>query len=285
MEVKKWDGKQELKGYFSDMPESFYHNTDGFISKSSLSALKASPFKYFSGIKMEPTKAMQVGTAIHCAVLEPEKFDREYVILNDCKDRRQKEYKNAVKEHGVERVLLKSDHENITNMKAAIYGNDAARELLELDGWCEVSGFSYDEETGVGLRHRFDKLTKCGIGVDLKKTQSVHPDEISKTVSKYGYHMQQALYSDGYRDISGEQLKAFYFIFVEEKYPHQVAVVYLDDISVNVGRDEYRECLSEYLYYVEFPSAASNNSEIQMISLPEWKLRDYETELEDGGIF
>ena len=85
--------------------------------------------------------------------------------------------------------------------------------------------------------------------------------------------------------ITGHKLNAFYFIFVEETYPHQVAVVYLDDISKQVGRDKYRGLLIDYTYYIDNPNKVNNNSDIQMISLPEYVLRDYENELEDGGIF
>ncbi len=275
----------ELNGYIKNMPEDVYHNTEGFISKSSIYVLKQSSFKFAKGVKFTATKAMQMGTAIHCAILEPEKFEREYKLLPDCKDRRQKEYKEAVKEFGAERVLVGAEIDTVNNMKAAIMGNDAARELLSLSGNSEVSGFHIDPETGVKIRHRFDRLTDCGIGIDIKKTQSVHPDDLAKTISKYGYHTQEAVYSSGYRHITGKDLKAFYFIFVEEKYPNQVAVVYLDDVSKQVGYDEARELIDNYCYVINDPKAAENNQPAFMVSLPEWSLRDYENDLEDEGIY
>lgn len=285
MDVKEFVEGIELDGYISGMPDDYYHTTKGFISKSSLSVLKDSPFKFFNQAKRNPTKAMQIGTAIHCAILEPKKFAKQYKVMPDIKDKRVKAYKEAVADNEGVELLIGSDAKNINGMIKAVMNNDAARELLELDGWCEVSGFHTDPETGVKLRHRFDKLTKCGVGIDLKKTQSVNPDEIAKTIFKYGYDMQDSLYSDGYSVINGEKLKQFYFIFVEESYPHEVAVVYLDDASKNVGRDSYQELLIDYSYYTANPDKANNNKEIGMVSLPDWVLRSYENELEDGGIF
>ena len=284
-EVVEYKEGIELTGYISDMPEDFYHKTKGFISKSSLGVLKESPFKFFNQTQKTQTPAMRMGTAVHCAILEPEKFKQKYLLLPDIRVKTLKAYKDAVKENPDMEILHGADAENLNGMIAAVMANEAARELLELDGDCEVSGFHIDSETGVGLRHRFDKLTKCGIGIDLKKTQSVSPNEISKTIYKYGYHMQDSLYSDAYKAIKGRELNQFYFIFVEEAYPHQVAVVYLDDISKQAGRDEYRELLSEYKFYKANPSAANNNSGVEMVSLPEWALRAYESELEDGGIY
>lgn len=286
MNVVEFKEGIELSGYISGMPDEYYHNTEGFISKSSLASLdKETPFRFFNGKKKQPTSAMKMGTALHCAVLEPDKFSQTYMLMPDVKTKTLKAYKDAVKENPSKEIVNGTDVENLKGMISAISNNSAARELLELDGWNEVSGFHIDEDTGIKLRHRFDRLTKCGVGIDLKKTQSVKPEELSKTISNFSYDMQDALYSDAYEAITGRKLNAFYFIFVEETYPHQVAVVYLDDISKQVGRDKYRGLLIDYTYYKDNPEKINNNSGIEMISLPEWVLRKYEDELEDGGIF
>ena len=285
MQVKQYEEGVELNGYISGMPDTVYHATEGFISKSSLSSLKESVFGFFNKKDRNPTKAMQTGTAIHCALLESVKFSEQYKLMPEITDKRLKEYKDAVKQFDGVELITGQDALNIKGMIDAVMSNDAARGLLESSGWCEVSGFHTDPDTGVKLRHRFDKLTADGCGVDVKKTQSVNPDEISKTIYKYGYDMQDALYSDAYEAITGNKLNQFYFIFVEESYPHQVAVVYLDDVSKQIGRDQYKALIGDYQYYTMNPSAVNNNAEIKMVSLPEWALRDYENSLEDGGIF
>jgi len=284
MKVKDFEKEINLDGYIAGMPDSYYHSTAGFISKSSLSVLKDSAFKFFNCAPMKQTPAMRMGTALHCAILEPEKFNATYKLIPEVATKTLKAYKEAVKENPDMEILNGSDANNLKGMICAVMSNDAARELLELDGWCEVSGFHADPDTGINIRHRFDKLTKCGIGIDVKKTQSVNPEEISKTIFKYGYHMQDSLYSDAYKEITGHELNQFYFIFVEEKYPHQVAVVYLDDVSKQVGRDEYKGLLADYSFYQSNMDKVNNNSGVDMVSLPEWVLRRYEGELEDGGI-
>ncbi len=281
------EGDEVLIGnYYIGMPDNVYHKTSGFISKSSLAQLgKETPFRFFNSKQRDQTPAMKMGTALHCAILEPEKFEASYLLMPDVRVKTLKAYKDAVKENPEMEILNGSDAKNLQGMINAVMGNDAARELLELDGWNEISGFHTDAESGVNLRHRFDKLSKCGVGVDLKKTQSVHIDDIAKTINDYRYDMQDSLYSDAYKEITGLEIKAFYFIFVEEKYPHQVAVVYLDDVSKQVGRDRYKELIVDYCFYVDNKKAINNNSQISMISLPEYVLRQYENELEDGGIY
>ncbi len=46
MEVKEFKDGVELSGYITGMPDDYYHSTKGFISKSSLSALKESPLSF-----------------------------------------------------------------------------------------------------------------------------------------------------------------------------------------------------------------------------------------------
>ncbi len=100
IKVKEFKEGVDLKGYISGMPEDYYHNTKGFISKSSLSSLdKETPFRFFNGKKKEPTQAMKMGTALHCAILEPEKFDASYILIPDVKAKTLKEYKDTVKEN------------------------------------------------------------------------------------------------------------------------------------------------------------------------------------------
>lgn len=277
MKVNQYQDEIELSGYISGMPDNVYHSTYGFTSKSSLHKFaNTTPFRFFNEQNKSPSRAMQIGSALHAMVLEPEKFNREYVLLPEISDRRQPEYKQAKKALGEDFVFVSGEAENLKGMFDSLMANDKARELLHLDGWNEISGFHKDKETGVNIRHRFDRLTKCGYAVDLKKTQSVKPEELSRTIFNFGYHWQDALYSDAYNEITGEELKGFYFIFVEENYPHEVAVVYLDDISKAIGRDEYKLALKQYSETINNRDQVHNNNPAQMVSLPEWVLRKYD---------
>ena len=98
MKVNDYKIGVELSGYITDMPEDIYHNTEGFISKSSLGQLaKETPFRFFNGKRKEQTPAMAMGTALHCSILEPKKFSESYILMPDCKSKASKEYKEAVK--------------------------------------------------------------------------------------------------------------------------------------------------------------------------------------------
>src|SRR5690625_4787601 len=83
--------------FIANMPNSVYHSTPEGISSSGLKQMLRSPAHYKFQASTPPTRAMEIGTSIHTALLEPDRFAHEYVLLRDVKDRRSSEYKQAVK--------------------------------------------------------------------------------------------------------------------------------------------------------------------------------------------
>ena len=273
--IKYAEGMELVSGYYADVPNETYHAHDS-VSKSGLDLIERDPYHFFNNKPREQTRPMQVGSAIHAAILEPEVFKRDFIMLPELKDRRQPEYKAAVKNYGVGNVFTGNDCENISNIQKAVWNNKEAAVLLENSDFYELSGFVKDPETGVMCRQRFDALNiQDGWAVDVKKTQDVREFEFSKSIFNYRYHVQDAFYLDQFKWLTGEQLKGMKFICVEEKWPHKVAVYYLDDVSKQIGRDAYRANLNQYAHYLEHDKPHNNDS-ARLISLPEWALRQYE---------
>ena len=271
----------ETGKYYLNMPNETYHDHKS-ISKSGLDKFDIDPYKFYNAKQMKQTRAMQTGSAIHAAVLEPEVFAKEFMMLPEIKDRRQAEYKAAVKSFGEGNVFTNAECEKIKGMQKAVWAHDEARRLLKAQGYCEISGFARDNETGTICRHRFDKLANIDgewWGVDLKKTQDVREFKFSRTISDYRYHVQDAFYSDQFEWITGEKLAGFKFIAVEEEYPHKVAVYELCDVSKQIGSEAYRHNLNMYAEYESGAIKAHNNSGSEVISLPEYVLRQFEEEV------
>jgi exodeoxyribonuclease VIII len=223
---------------------------------------------------------MEIGTAIHTAILEPDRFSTEYVLLKDVKDRRKSEYKEAVKIHGTERVLVASEADNVAGMQESVYANPLAKASLETSGFRELSAFVEDPMTGIIMRCRFDLLTADGHALDLKKTQDSRPEEFAKSVYNYRYHVQDAMYSHIYELITGKPLASFEFLAVEEKAPHAVGLFELDAEAKQIGLMEYRRNMQEYAECEEKSDWPAYTEEKQVISLPGWAIVKYEEELE-----
>jgi len=262
------------------MPNEDYHAHES-ISKSGLDLIARSPAHYRFRQSMEPTRAMEIGTAIHTAILEPARFDSEYVLLKDVKDRRASEYKQAVATHGTERVLVSTEADNVIGMRESVFSNTQAKKWLNDKGTAELSIFAIDPVTKVTVRIRPDFLNQDNVILDLKKTQDARPDVFSRTILNYRYHVQVAFYMDVFKWATGEDAAGFRIVTVEEKLPHAVMVYRLDDTAIAEGRRLYREALNTYadcLASDEWPFYESGPDEI--IGLPDFEIRRIENELD-----
>lgn len=264
--------------YTSDqLSNAQYHAAEG-ISKSGLDLILRSPAHYRFAERREPSRAMEIGTALHCAILEPDRFSSEYMLLRHVADRRASEYKQAVAVWGSERVLVASEADRVAGMQESVLSNPNLRPALSSPGRCELSVFATDPETGVLVKCRFDRINDNGLAVDVKKTQDLR--DFAKAVANYGYHMQAAFYSDVWRWATGEDLRGFVFAAVEEQMPHASAPFVLDDEAMQIGRMLYREALNEYaecLEADEWPGIALPQQEIQ---LPSWYINQFENDAE-----
>lgn len=255
-----------------DLSNEAYHASSA-ISKSGLDLIARSPAHYAYRSPSAPSRAMEIGTAIHTALLEPDRYASEYVTV-DCEDRRASAYKEAVKVHGSERVLTRAESDKIGGMSASVQGNPHAQALLKHDfAATEVSILTVDPETGVNVKCRFDLLAG-NKALDLKKTQDARPDAFAKSVANYRYMVQAAFYTDVYRWETGMELKAFGFLVVEEEMPHASAIYVLDDDAIQYGRKLYRRDLNRYAECLNANEWPSVDQTPQILSLPSWVYKE-----------
>jgi len=228
-----------------DMPNAEYHAHPG-ISNSGLTRIDQSAAHYHDGSFGDPTRAMEIGTAIHTAILEPERYKSEYMLLPEVKARTATEYKNAVKERGSEFVLVGAEVARVEGMHSAVYASPYISKRLSVPAWKEISVFAIDPETGVLCKCRFDFLSHDFEAIDVKKTQDARKDAFSKTITSYRYHVQAAFYSDVFFWCTGQQLKSFEFLAIEEKASHGKKMYRAISNAVELGRSLYRENLNTY---------------------------------------
>ena len=94
-----------------------------------------------------------------------------------------------------------------------------------------------DPETGIECKGRIDYYVparRCA--VDVKTTEDARIDAFRRTVGRYGYHRQDAMYRDGLA-VVGEAIEHFVFLAVEKTAPYGIGIFSLDIGSVAKGRD------------------------------------------------
>ena len=264
--------------FVTDMPNAAYHAYEG-ISNSGLSMVARSPAHYAYRAAWKQTRAMEIGTAFHTALLEPERFTQEYMTVTGINDRRKSEYKEAAKVYGADATLTDSEGTSVAVMMESVLANPDAQNVLTADGWAELSAFVQDPETGVLLRCRFDWIASDGRAVDIKKTQDARADAFSRSVLNYRYHCQQAMYSDVFEKITGRPLESYRFLAIEEQPPCANVLYTLDDVSVMVGMQEYKTALMDYAIANKSNDWPAYSETSALISLPEWALNEIEGEI------
>lgn len=208
-------------GIYFNLSNEDYHS-DSAIGCSNIKDLLVSPLKYWRNSSLNPkrkwkeTKSKTIGSALHCYLMEREKFWKEYVVLPEL-DVDSDFYKTeSVKEdflqnfelfasktaktfkyRGNKTKLSEGEFEQIKEAVEYFESLPTAGELFK-DGYAEVSIFWRDEETGLMCKCRPDYLTPNYIA-DYKSIASI--DQIKNSCGNYDYYLQQAFYLEGLTQI------------------------------------------------------------------------------------
>ena len=252
------------------MDNATYHAHPA-ISKSGLDQINRSPSHYQAWLTEDriETAAMKLGTAAHCDILEPDRFKTDYIAMPEGLDRRTKEGKAryAELESSGKIILAMDDYLAVQAMRESVMSHPSARELLA-EGMAEQSFFG--RLWDVDVKCRPDWLNN-GIVVDLKTTTDASLNGFSKSIANFRYAVQAAFYSDILASL-GHDVVAFLFIAVEKTAPYAVGVYELDDMSLEIGREQYQRDLDTYRRCVESGEWPAYSSSIERISLPKWAI-------------
>ena len=240
-------------------------------------------FKWHEDNPQEPTQEMIEGSAFHKIVLEPETFDREFVVAPKF-DRRTKEGKAAyeqfceISKSGVS-VITQEQYDMICGMRDSIMQNPYAAKLI--NGSVEQSMYFVDDMTGVRCKARPDVWRKVGdriVVTDLKSTKSALPMFFANDVVKYGYDLQSYWYSNAVSKVLGVPIDHvdFVFIAVEKKPPYLVNVMQADKFVLQKGEADFREYIGTYeecLRTGVFYGLNGEHGIINNLSLPSYLLK------------
>lgn len=180
-----------------------------------------------------------------------------------------KNYADYLRLIGSKEVIKPEEYDEAQKIAASVRAHPAASKLLQ-EGDAEVSFFWDDPDTGYPCKSRADFVNSMGYIVDLKTTQDASESEFGRSIGKFGYHRQNAMYMDGYEAVTGERAKGFAFIAVEKKPPYAVGVYLLDDESEDKGRDEYKGLLSKFSECQKSGEWPGYSDQVCTIELPGW---------------
>lgn len=233
--------------------------------------------KYRIAVPTEPTEAMEMGSAVHTAILEPERFAVEYVASPQC-DRRTTEGKEAWRSfeeanRGKE-ILHHNDYGVCAAMRDSVWRTESvAREILSAPGGKNERSFVWlDRLTGQLCKGRCDRMCRWNgwtIVGDLKTSKSAEKDEFARDIGRYSYHVQAALYLDGL-DALASVHRRYIWVALEKEQPYLFAAYEPTDRLIEQGRRTYRDWLNQYDTAVTKDIWPGYLNNIEPIDLPRW---------------
>jgi hypothetical protein len=227
-----------------------YFKSEG-TSSSTLKKIHQKTLLHALSIKTEQSPAMILGSAIHCAILDPERYDSDFLISPKF-DKRTSAGKAAFADFerlsDGKTIIDEEMAEKIKGIKNSVLTHPIAKEMLS-SGEAEYSYYSEDSETGLKTKCRPDYHNSDAL-IDLKTTLDASYEGFSRQIGNMGYHIQAAFYLDVFNKSQSLNYKDFYFIAVENTAPYAVAIYRLNSEQIEHGRIAYRSAikqLSEYL--------------------------------------
>lgn len=181
-----------------DLPMEKYIADPG-IGSGQLKSILQSPAEYQWHAKYgtSETRALILGTAIHTWILEPDKFDREYLVppedwgpLNVSPARGLwNDFKNKAKDQG-KTALKFADATWLLEFADRIKRHEGVQQLLAQGIGTEVTAVV--EIDGIRYKARTDLLTKDTLWDVKTSAKGLDDHEIERTIFTMGYHFQAA---------------------------------------------------------------------------------------------
>jgi len=257
-----------------NQPETEYRQAKPELSQTILkNILNHSPAHALESMQNHTdSAAMKIGRAAHCLVLEGEQvFNDQYAAAPEC-DRRTKEgkavYAEFIASLNDREALTVIELELITALALVLKTNGLTKHLF-IDGQPEVSAFG--QINGVDIKGRFDYYhPEEQIIIDLKTCLDASPEAVKKYIVKYGLHIQQYVYSELHRNITGNKPADFIFVMVEKSAPFGVAAFRLKPEAVVLAKDEVEKALDIYQQCKASGIWPAYPETVQEIDLPPW---------------
>lgn len=261
---------------FVDLSNNLYHACDGY-SSTQLRMVQRGGTAALAWYKSAPrdesvSGALSLGTAVHTAILEPERFDEDFVCAPDVNLRTNDgkaelaAFEKKCEAEGLTPVKS-DDYRKICLMRDSVLAQPVIAALLQ-QGVAELSVF-YRTEQGVLLKIRpdwFGKLCDIPFVMDVKTTNDVH--DFGKSVEKYGYHLQAAFYSLIMSKVFG--IDADFAFCVVGKLPecgrYPVSLGLLEDADFDQGMLQVREIITR----LEVCERDGFSADMGIISRPWW---------------
>lgn len=223
--------------------------------------------------RVEATEAMQFGTNCH-GVIQAGRVDAVFTIipreaLNGEGHRKGAAWKDFYEAHEGETLVKAEEVEVYQRILDNVKAHDrASRILYGNDGHNEFNIRWTDNETGLPMRARLDRVRPSVLIADIKTTTAKNNRELAQAIYAWGYHRQAHIYREAWMELTGEVLD-FAFVFIRKSAPHTVFVRDLAPSFLEIGEQEVRAALADLRRRTD-ANDWTTNTEIETLEEPRY---------------
>lgn len=228
----------------ADVPRLTYSIAAELIHRSPLHAHLIHPL--LGGQSKEPSKTMDMGSALHSLILE----NGEGIEILDFDNFKTKAAQEAkVKIYAENKIpMLQKDYDEAIRITEAALPQfpDAFK-----DAHLAEHAVIWNAFNGIECQSRFDWVNpSSGLMLDLKTTTNAQPDAFQRKAEEMGYDIQAAFYSMAFSATWPDVEPKWIFLVVENKPPYAVSVLKPKPEFMRIGTskatraiNKWKECL------------------------------------------
>ena len=285
---------QIAPGWHRDLSNEEYHGSAGYSSSQLKTLIEKTPahLKHSFGVLREPTDNMNLGTAVHTLVLEPEKFDEEFAVSEkfDGRTKADKAAKAAFEAESVGRTVITEPQRDKAILMAESVRNHPIAGLLVSDIIAESSVYWWYKSMDPDDDSRYKQMLKVRPDIlcrgypviaDLKTTNDGSYTGFIKSIQNFYYHVSAAMYLEGVNqckplleEMGRMAFNKFVFICVENFEPYLTSVYELSPEYLDIGKLLYRRSLRVLRDGIENDWPAYPD-EVRVIEPPGWAQRGF----------
>lgn len=217
------------------------------------------------GLRKEPTDDMRLGSALHCAFLEPELM-LEKVALWQGAARRGKEWEAFKLASAGKTILTECQYEKLIGMTRSLRA--ACRERHDLRRWyAQIEAVELGivgAVHGVPMKCRLDALTPDPI-FDVKKVADGDQRLFQSRAYQLGYHIQAFIYTQL------AERERFIILAVEDAPPYDVVSYPISDNLMRQGAAEACDLLERVTVCRQTGAWPGRSTQPVELDVPAWK--------------
>lgn len=245
------------------------------VSNGELLTIERSPSDYIwakrAPVDSTKTAALDFGTMMHTALLEPELFGKNLVVYDQTKSRdtvKFNQFMNDIDDHAI--VLLESEYDKLRLMVDSAKAHPTFHHYLTMMGEVEqsISGSFYNTQVKIRPDLKSNELGMIG---DLKTTDDLAKWRESATwrnpLFTLNYGHTAAFYMDVYSDYLGKTINEYHFLVCQKninlgRYPVDVISItreeckrygFFDRVYNNLDEYKNRSISGNWLHVNQFP--------------------------------